>query len=171
MVYCKDLTWDFGEHYSAQTVGYKPPPANALSPIYKKWHDAVAQQHGDSPPKQGAIWFVYYPYLMIEWYPNVLVVSHLIPTGVDTCSNVVEFYYPEDIALFEREYVAAQQAAYHETAIEDQEICQRMHDGRKGLAALGQHNHGPYQHPLESGLEHFHLWYRQQMESHLSVIR
>lgn len=171
MVDCKDLTWDFGENYSAQTVGYKPPPAKALSPIYKKWHEAIAQQHGDNPPKQGAIWFVYYPYLMIEWYPNVLVVSHLIPTGVDTCSNVVEFYYPEDIALFEREYVAAQQAAYHETALEDQEICQRMHDGRKGLAALGQHNHGPYQHPLESGLEHFHLWYRQQMESHLSVIR
>ena len=164
---CDDLSWDFGEHFSAQTVGYKPPTDHNLSPTYQGWQTAVTSYHGNTPPKHGAIWFVYYPFLMIEWYPQVLVVSHLIPTGVDTCSNVVEFYYPEDIALFEREYVKAQQAAYHETAIEDTEICQRMHDGRKGLFAQGLNEYGPYQHPLESGLEHFHLWYRRQMEQHL----
>ena len=164
---CDDLSWDFGEHFSAQTVGYKPPTDHNLSPTYQAWQTAVTNYHGNTPPKHGAIWFVYYPFLMIEWYPQVLVVSHLIPTGVDTCSNVVEFYYPEDIALFEREYVKAQQAAYHETAIEDTEICQRMHDGRKGLFAQGLNEYGPYQHPLESGLEHFHLWYRRQMEQHL----
>ena len=30
-------------------------------------------------PKQGALWMTYYPGLMLEWYPNVLVVSQLIP--------------------------------------------------------------------------------------------
>ncbi|MES2500839.1 MAG: aromatic ring-hydroxylating dioxygenase subunit alpha [Pseudomonadota bacterium] len=165
---CNDLSWDFGENFSAQTVGYKPADGQNLSPTYQAWQSAVADYHGKMPPKHGAIWFVYYPFLMIEWYPNVLVVSHLLPTGVDTCSNVVEFYYPEDIALFEREYVKAQQAAYLETAIEDKEICQRMHDGRKSLFALGLNETGPYQHPLESGLEHFHLWYRRQMERHLA---
>ena len=165
---CNNLNWDFGENYSAQTVGYKPDSDSDLSQTYQAWQKAVTDYHGKTPPKHGAIWFVYYPFLMIEWYPNVLVVSHLIPTGVDTCSNVVEFYYPEDIALFEREYVKVQQAAYMETAVEDKEICQRMHDGRKGLFALGLNETGPYQHPLESGLEHFHLWYRRQMEQHLS---
>ena len=82
----------------------------------------------------------------VEWYPNVLVVSHIIPQGVDACMNVVEFYYPEDIALFESEYVAAQKAAYHETAIEDQDICQRMHDGRRALFAQELDERGPYQH-------------------------
>ncbi|MBX9675128.1 MAG: aromatic ring-hydroxylating dioxygenase subunit alpha [Methylotenera sp.] len=164
---CENLSWDFGENFSAQTVGYKPATNENLSKTYQAWQSAVTNYHGKTPPKHGAIWFVYYPFLMIEWYPNVLVVSHLIPTGVDTCSNVVEFYYPEDIALFEREYVKAQQAAYHETAIEDKEICQRMHDGRKGLFALGLNETGPYQHPLETGLEHFHQWYRRQMEAHL----
>ncbi len=164
---CSDLSWDFGENYSVQTVGYKPATEQEMSPIYQAWQTAITN-HDKTPPKYGAIWFVYYPFLMIEWYPNVLVVSHLIPTGIDTCSNVVEFYYPEDIALFEREYVKAHQAAYNETAVEDKEICQRMHDGRKGLFALGLNETGPYQHPLESGLEHFHLWYRRQMNRHLA---
>lgn len=165
---CENLSWDFGENFSAQTVGYKPATDENASATYKTWQTAVTNYYGKSTPKHGAIWFVFYPFLMIEWYPNVLVVSHLIPTGVDTCSNVVEFYYPEDIALFEREYVKAQQAAYHETALEDKEICQRMHDGRKGLFALGLNETGPYQHPLETGLAHFHQWYRKQMEPHLA---
>lgn len=53
-------------------------------------------------PAHGAIWLVYYPNIMIEWYPHVLVISFIVPTGPLTCTNVVEFYYPEDIALFER---------------------------------------------------------------------
>jgi choline monooxygenase len=164
---CSALNWTFGDHYSVQTVGYKPMSEASLSPIYKQWQLAVSQyQHGKAP-KHGAIWFVFYPFLMIEWYPNALVVSHLVPTGVESCKNVVEFYYPEDIALFEREYVKAQQAAYQETALEDKEICNRMHQGRKALYFLNIDERGPYQHPMESGLEHFHLWYREQLKSYL----
>jgi phenylpropionate dioxygenase-like ring-hydroxylating dioxygenase large terminal subunit len=165
---CDNLQWDFGENYSAQMVGYKPAPDQHASTAYQQWQQAVTDYHGPAKPKHGAIWFVYYPYLMIEWYPNVLVVSHLIPTGLETCSNVTEFYYPEDIALFEREYVKAQQAAYLETAIEDTEICQRMHDGRKALYLQGIDERGPYQSTLEAGLAHFHKWYRRQMEAHLT---
>jgi phenylpropionate dioxygenase-like ring-hydroxylating dioxygenase large terminal subunit len=166
---CGELNWEFGEHYSVQTVGYKPLPDYSLSPAYKAWQQAVTDYQEGEQPKYGAIWFVLYPFLMIEWYPNVLVVSHIIPTGVDSCKNVVEFYYPEDIALFEREYIKAQQAAYFETAIEDNEICQRMHDGRKALYLTGKDERGPYQHPMETGLEHFHRWYRTQIEPHLSA--
>jgi phenylpropionate dioxygenase-like ring-hydroxylating dioxygenase large terminal subunit len=100
----------------------------------------------------------------------VLVVSHIIPQGVDACMNVVEFYYPEDIALFESEYVAAQKTAYHETAIEDQDICQRMHDGRRALFAQGLDERGPYQHPMETGLAHFHQWYRAQLAPHIALL-
>jgi phenylpropionate dioxygenase-like ring-hydroxylating dioxygenase large terminal subunit len=167
-VNCDELKWQFGENHSVQTVGYKPSPDMHLSPVYKNWQDSVSNYHQNQHPKHGAIWFVYYPFLMIEWYPNVLVVSHIIPTGVESCSNVVEFYYPEDIALFEREYIKAQQAAYNETAIEDKEICQRMHDGRKALYLQGLDERGPYQHPMETGLEHFHLWYRKQLAPYLT---
>lgn len=165
---CGDLHWDFGDQFSAQTVGFKPQNQRANTPVYQKWHQAVSQYHGGEP-KHGAIWFAYYPFLMIEWYPNVLVVSHLIPTDTHHCTNVTEFYYPEDIALFEREFVNAHQAAYFETAVEDKEICQRMHDGRRGLFAQGIDERGPYQHPMETGLEHFHAWYRKQLEPHLDM--
>ena len=56
------------------------------------------------PAKQGAIWFLYYPNVMLEWYPHVLVVSTLLPRSPTHTTNVVEFYYPEDIVLFEREF-------------------------------------------------------------------
>ncbi|MDX1914244.1 MAG: aromatic ring-hydroxylating dioxygenase subunit alpha [Methylophilus sp.] len=170
-VNCNELQWQFGENFSVQTVGYKSLPEASLSPTYKHWQESVEQYQQGNKPANGAIWFVYYPFLMIEWYPNVLVVSHIIPTGVESCSNVVEFYYPEDIALFEREYVKAQQAAYYETAIEDKEICQRMHDGRRALYKQGIDERGPYQHPMETGLEHFHIWYRKHLEPHLPPSR
>jgi len=164
---CEDLRWEFGEHYSVQTVGIKNALEKSGSPIYQKWQSQVRQYQNNQVPKYGAIWMVYYPYLMVEWYPNVLVVSHIIPRGVNACTNVVEFYYPEDIALFEKEYFEAQQAAYEETAIEDKEICQRMHDGRRALYKQGLDERGPYQHPMETGLEHFHIWIRKQLASHL----
>lgn len=167
-VNCDDLDWQFGENFSVQTVGFKQSLTKSGSPIYQRWQEQVAQYEGQKQPKYGAIWMVYYPFLMIEWYPNVLVVSHIIPRGVDSCTNVVEFYYPEDIALFEREYAEAQQAAYEETAIEDKEICQRMHDGRRALFSQNLDERGPYQHPMETGLEHFHLWMRKQMSTHLN---
>jgi len=166
-VNCEQLNWEFGANYSVQTVGFKSSVNKAGSPTYQAWQEQVAGYHGDKTPKYGAIWMVYYPFIMIEWYPNVLVVSHIIPRGVNACTNVVEFYYPEDIALFEREYVAAQQAAYDETAVEDNDICQRMHDGRHALFAQGIDERGPYQHPMETGMEHFHQWYRKQMQQHL----
>ena len=49
--------------------------------------------------------------------------QHLTCHGTRACSNVVEFYYPEEMALFEREFIEAEQAAYRETAVEDDEIC------------------------------------------------
>ena len=42
---------------------------------------------------------------MVEWYPHVLVVSTLHPKGPQKTLTVVEFYYPEDIHAFEREFV------------------------------------------------------------------
>lgn len=165
---CTALKWDFDDHFSAQTVGYKLAPDKYASPAYQRWQTQVSQYYHDKQPKHGAIWMVLYPYLMIESYLGILIVSHLIPTGVDSYTNVVEFYYPEDIALFEREYIAAQQAAYEETGIEDKEICQRMHDGRKALFTQGLNHRGPYQHPMEKGLAHFNSWYQEQMEKYLS---
>ncbi len=117
-----------------QTVGVNNALAKAGSEVYAQvarrrcWGSAAA-----SRPTQGAIWLTYYPNIMVEWYPHVLVVSTLFPQGPQKTTNVVEFYYPEEIDAFERDFVDAQQAAYMETCIEDDEIALRMDAGRKAL--------------------------------------
>lgn len=113
-VTCDDLTWQFGEWYSVQKVGITSLQKSGSS-TYARWQQAVRDYYGDDKPPQGAIWLTYYPNIMVEWYPHVLVVSTVIPRDVHRSTNVVEFYYPEDIALFEREFVEAEQAAYMET--------------------------------------------------------
>ncbi|MDD5298528.1 MAG: aromatic ring-hydroxylating dioxygenase subunit alpha [Rhodocyclaceae bacterium] len=161
-VTCDDLKWQFGDWYSVQTVGVTDLKRYG-SPAYERWQKAVTSYYGDKHPKQGAIWLVYYPNIMIEWYPHVLVISHLIPRGLNKCTNVVEFYYPEDIALFEREFIEAEQAAYLETAIEDDDIGERMDGGRMALRAEGRNEMGPYQSPTEDGMQHFHEFLRREL--------
>ena len=162
-VSCSDLRWEFSPHHSVQTVGINDSLRQAGSPAYKRWHEAVLALGNGQPPKQGAIWLTYYPNIMVEWYPHVLVVSTLHPRGPQKTLNVVEFYYPEEIAAFERDFIAAEQAAYLETCVEDDEIAQRMDAGRKVLMERGDDDAGPYQSPMEDGMRHFHQWYRRAM--------
>ena len=133
------------------------------TPVYRKWHEACLKQLDGRTPKYGALWAAYYPGLTFEWYPNVLVVSHLIPRSPTHTTNVVEFYYPEEIVLFEREFIEAQQAAYVETALEDYEICQRLDRGCRALFEQGLDDAGPYQSPMEDAEVHFHEWLHQRL--------
>jgi len=161
-VTCDDLSWQFGDWYSVQRVGVTSL-AKPGSDAYKRWHKAVLDFYNGELPKHGAIWLTYYPNVMVEWYPHVLVVSTLIPQAVDKTLNVVEFYYPEEIANFEREFIEAEQAAYMETAIEDDVIGERMDRGRHALWKEGRNEVGPYQSPMEDGMQHFHEFYRRVM--------
>ncbi len=162
-VTCEDLRWEFGDHHSVQTVGANNALTKAGSPAYRRWHDALLAYRNGVTPKHGAIWLTYYPNVMVEWYPHVLVISTLHPKGPQKTLNMVEFYYPEEITAFEREFVEAQQAAYWETCIEDDEIGLRMDAGRKALLERGDDEVGPYQSPMEDGMQKFHEWYRSVM--------
>jgi choline monooxygenase len=163
-VTCDDLRWQFGRHHSIQTVGVRNALQQPGSPVYQRWHDAVMKFRNGEPPPHGAIWLTLYPTVMVEWYPHVLVVSTLVPKGPQKTLNVVEFFYPEEIAAFERDFIAAEQAAYAETCDEDDEIALRMDAGRKALMQRGDDDAGPYQSPMEDGMLHFHEWYRRQMQ-------
>ena len=162
-VTCDDLKWEFAREYSVQTVGVAPSFGRPGSDIYRKWHEVLLNYRGGKMPERGAIWLTYYPHIMVEWYPHVLTVSTLHPVAVDRTMNVVEFYYPEEIAAFEPGFVQAQKAAYMETAIEDDEIGERMDAGRRALYERGDNEVGPYQSPMEDGMQHFHEWYRRAM--------
>ena len=162
-VSCDDLQWEFGEHHSVQTVGLQDTLTRPGSATYRRWHDALLAYSGGATPAHGAIWLTLYPNIMVEWYPHVLVVSTLHPRGPRKTLNMVEFYYPEEVVAFEREFVASQQAAYMETCIEDDEIALRMDAGRRALMERGDDEVGPYQSPMEDGMQHFHEWYRREM--------
>jgi choline monooxygenase len=166
-VTCDDLRWEFKDNYSVQTVGVSSAFGHPGSAVYQRWYDALLKYRNGKSPERGAIWLTYYPHIMIEWYPHVLTVSTVHPMGLNKTLNMVEFYYPEEIAAFEREFIEAQQAAYMETCIEDDEIGERMDAGRKALFERGDNEVGPYQSPMEDGMQHFHEWYRQQMAGHL----
>ncbi|MGV3572130.1 MAG: aromatic ring-hydroxylating oxygenase subunit alpha [Ramlibacter sp.] len=168
-VTCEDLRWEFGPEYSVQTVGVAGKLGKAGSDVYRKWHDEVLRFGGGRAPKHGAIWLTLYPNVMVEWYPNVLVVSTLYPKGPQKTLNVVEFFYPEEITAFEREFVEAQQAAYMETCVEDDEIALRMDAGRRALMERGDNEVGPYQSPMEDGMQHFHEWYRGVLGAHVPL--
>jgi choline monooxygenase len=171
-VSCDDLHWEFNPCYSVQTVGIsKKIKANnwlsqnskAGSPIYQRWHDALLAQTPPSAPNIGAIWMLHFPNVMIEYYPHSLTVSTVHAIDIDKTLNIVETYYPEEIYAFDREFVAAQQAAYMETCLEDDEISERMDAGRRALHQRGENEFGPYQSPMEDGMKHFHHWYREKM--------
>jgi choline monooxygenase len=162
-VTCDDLQWEYGDHFSVQTVGVNAALEKSGSPAYARWQEQVLKYSGGKAPKYGAIWLTLYPNIMVEWYPNVLVVSTLHPRGPQHTTNIVEFYYPEDIALFEPEFVEANQAAYAETCVEDDEIALRMDQGRKILLERGENQVGPYQSPMEDGMQHFHEYMRRSL--------
>lgn len=161
-VTCDDLTWEFKPEYSVQTVGITNLKRSG-SKVYREWQDVLLNYTSGILPEQGAIWLTYYPHIMVEWYPHVLTVSTLHPLAVDKTMNVVEFFYPEEILAFEPEFIEAQRAAYMETAVEDDEIAERMDQGRQALLKRGDNEVGPYQSPMEDGMQHFHEWYRAKM--------
>ena len=144
-VTCDDLKWEFAKEYSVQTVGVAPTFGKPGSDVYKKWHEVLLNYRNGELPERGAIWLTYYPHIMVEWYPHVLTVSTLHPISPTKTMNVVEFYYPEEIAAFEPEFIEAQRAAYMETAVEDDEIGERMDAGRRALLERGDNEVGPYQ--------------------------
>lgn len=168
---CSGLTWDFGDQYSVQTVGFKSDFGVEVpedSDVYRTWKRAVIDYYGDCRPDCAAIWLYIFPNVMVEWYPMVLVVSTIFPDGPERTLNQIEFYHPEDIMLFDHKFITGARAAassYLETAVEDDEIGWRMQLGRKALVVRGVNDVGPYQRPLEDGMEHFHRLYRDRLQS------
>jgi len=162
-VRCDNLQWEFADWYSLQRVGVNHGLRQPGSAIYAAWQSRLLDYRQGKAPDVGALWVTYFPTHMIELYPHVAVLSTLYPVSPQRTVNVVEFYYPEEITAFEREFVAAQRAAYMETAREDDEIALRMDAGRRALYQRGANDAGPYQSPMEDGMQHFHAWYRSMM--------
>jgi choline monooxygenase len=167
MVNLNNLSWEMGENWHFQTVGSTENLTTKTTPLYTKWRQECLAQGDGILPKYGAIWFAYYPNIMIEVYPYTITVSTLHPLSPTKTMNVVEFFYHESVS---EELIEAEKMAYMETALEDDEIAERMDAGRRALihqsekAILSEEEFlGPYHRSLEAGTSHFHEWYKKSM--------
>jgi choline monooxygenase len=157
---CNKLDWQFGDWFSVQSVGVHNKLQTPGTGVYKRWHKALMDYRRGNQPEFGAIWLTIYPNVMIEWYPEVLVVSTVWPITPQKTRNIVDFYYPEEICHFESEFVEAHQAAYMETCDEDDEIAERIDNGRSFNYKTKMDDFGPIQQPMEAGVEYFHNYYK-----------
>lgn len=155
-----DLEWVFGDDYSIQKVGLNKNFENSGTPIYEQWHQKIKEEHPEELPRYGAIWMFIYPNIMIEWYPQTLVISTVYPTGPSTCVNHVEFYYPQKLYSENPDYFVKEKAAYMETAVEDNEACMLLERGRRSLFDNGQELYGPVESFLEAGVGKFYEYLR-----------
>ena len=157
-----DLQWHFGEDYSIQKVGIGKNLNHSGTPVYKEWQESVLQAHPEAVPRYGAIWMFLYPNIMLEWYPNVLVVSTILPTGPRSCVNHVEFYYPKEMYEKNSDYFAKEKAAYMETAVEDNAACTLLAKGRFALYQNGAEQSGHLESFLESGVAKFYEYLKEK---------
>lgn len=160
---CDHPHYQFAERWSLHALGVQTQLKQAGSPVFQKWQDEILKYSGGKVPEQVSF-FTYYPNLMIECYPHMKVVSYLIPRDVNHTTNIMEFYFPQEVALFEPELSDAGFAAYMETSREDDELALRMNNGRAALARKDLARAlGPYQSPLEDAVQHFHGFLRSKI--------
>lgn len=156
-VTCTDLRWNMGEFFSVQTVGLNDL-LKPRTPAYANWQAKVLEAFEGALPAHGAVWAFYYPNLMLEWNPGALMISTLDPRSPTRTVNRVEFYYAQKVVERVPGFVEAHQAAYFETATEDEFLGQCMDRGRETLAEAGLEDVGPVHVPLEEGIVHFHQY-------------
>lgn len=152
-----DLEWSLGEDYSLQKVGMGSDLLRSGTQTYQTWQDHVLKQFNNEPPRYGALWLLIYPNIMIEWYPNVIVISTVYPTGENSCINHVEFYYHRDVFKVNPEYFIAEKDAYMETAVEDEQACLLLDEGRRAMYLNKQEVNRAYvEENLEAGVGEFY---------------
>lgn len=151
-----DLEWVFGDDFSIQKVGIGKDLQSSGTSVYKEWQDHITKNYQNKELRYGAIWMLIYPNIMVEWYPDILVISTIYPTGARTCVNHVEFYYPSELYKNDPDYFHKEKKAYMETAIEDNEACQLLEKGRYALYQNDEELYGPIDSFLEAGVSSFY---------------
>jgi hypothetical protein len=157
-------TGSSAERYSVQTVGVHDGLRKPGSPVYRRWHEQVMQL----PRRRAAAARRHLAHLLPERDGGVVPAR---AGGVHAVAARAAAHAPtwwssttrRRSSPFEREFVEAEQAAYMETCVEDDEIALRMDAGRRALMNRGDDDAGPYQSPMEDGMQHFHEWYRREM--------
>ncbi|MGZ3790503.1 MAG: aromatic ring-hydroxylating oxygenase subunit alpha [Bacteriovorax sp.] len=165
----KSISWIDHEHYTSQIFKLKDRAfleQHKTTPKYERWVKEFLKFYPDQLPNYGGILIMYYPNIMIEWYPLFMAISTVHPTGPESCVNHIDFFHHQDVVINHPELRDAAEEAYIETADEDADMCLRLAAGRKALYEENLDEQGPYQAPYEDGLVMFHRYYHQMMKAH-----
>ena len=165
-----DLRWQFGHWYSVQTCGVRNRLAKAGSAVYQRWHEEVLRCGEGNQPAHGAIWLTYFPNIMVEWYPHSLVVSTLVPRGPEDVRTSSSSTIPKRSALRARVRRGGTGgiSGDRDRRRRDHRANQR---GTPGSRPASADRGGPYQSPLEDGMQHFHEFIRRELSPHVHDAR
>jgi choline monooxygenase len=142
--------WYFGNNWSLQECPITTRLGQNPNAEFRRLENIVAERYPETT--HGALWLAIYPNIMLEWYPNTIVMSTIWPGATtDTSVNVVEYFHSDEVVGFDPEFVEAQIAAYNNAAAEDAEAVRLITQGRKKGAEKY-----PWHPELELGIEHFY---------------
>ncbi len=149
------FNWHFGETWSLQEVFLKNTTDNP-NPYFKELKKNIDLNYPDTI--HGALWLTIYPNIMLEWYPNTLVVSSIWPGNTpETSLNIIEYHHLDTVSAFDNIFVDIQLESYRSTADEDAEICELLQKGR--IKEAGSYKTHPI---LEKGIEEFYNFVNTQ---------
>jgi choline monooxygenase len=167
-----DMQYEWHKEYYVNSVAAKRNLSTAGSAAFEPWQERLQPYMHHSDLDHGAIWLTIYPNIMIEIYPQSLLVMTVWPETAQRTRLITEYYYPKDICWFDPELVQAHQQADLEVLLEDIMICERMDQGRLQLFRQGQNDIGPVHPKHEVALDHFYQWYDRSMaEAPLHTIK
>lgn len=164
IVNVKNLEWEFGDNYIVQKVGwnknfYKRPG----SPKFERYANELKATYGEKKWEYGAIWLSIFPNIIIEKLQDFLLTAIAIP--ISSCKTQMFFStYAHKSIIDNQPLWNAFNDAMDETEEEDGEILESICKGRYQLWMTGHEDQGPYHHPTEVGMRHFHEYVLRYMD-------
>ena len=154
-----------GDRFYVEMVGARWPLGNPGSPRFDEYQQLLLEVTGGEAPPFGAIWLTYFPATLIEFYPYAMVVTAYDPLGPERTRLTSQYYFEREVRESRPDFVAACHAVLDEVTEEDHDASAQLHAGRQALWQQGIERQGPYQGPLEQGLQHFHGALRTALEA------
>jgi phenylpropionate dioxygenase-like ring-hydroxylating dioxygenase large terminal subunit len=152
-----------GERFSFQAV----PPAADLqrsgTPAFRDWQSIIRQANGGQAPEIAAIWLLYYPNVMVEWYPFMLTISTYLPLTPERTAISAEFYFDREVLARFPEMAEVAKQCLDEVQAEDDDLILALARGRKALWQGGDDRPTVWHSVMEHGLARYHWWFREQL--------
>lgn len=164
------LQFTGGERFFCEQVKVRWPLATAGSPLFAEFQKILLEVSQGRRPEFAAVWLCLFSGQLIEWYPYSLVVTTYTPLSPRRTRLRSEYYFDVEIAETRRDYVEVGLAVLDEVTGEDQQAAEALEHGRCAAFSRGDDSQGPYQLPMEQGLQRFHACLRRAIDGGSSPV-